>query len=240
MSLDFPATGTALLAISDRDGIRPEYILPVLFSESGFSTTIKNAIKCVGINQACPPWVPAGYETWSASQQIAGGVGPSLHAVVSKFGPIRSATRAYQANFLPSTLATAKSLASVLAEKGSTRLIPGSQLTEAAVYHANPSLDANGDGAITVGDLAAKMRAALGAPAVQSAIAQTYALRPGDGPVADPVLGDDFGARGLVARNWKPAALVAALVASAGALAWLGYEEWKRPGLILPWRARTA
>jgi hypothetical protein len=192
MSLDMPAMGQALWSLSDATGLRPEYVLPVLYNESGFNPAITNSIGCVGINQACPNAmpVPAGYASWAASQQMTGLVTPMYKAIIAKYGAIRSATRAYQANFLPATLPTARNLSSPLAIRGSGALIaPG--LSNAVVYAANASLDANKDGVITVADLAAKMSAVVKTPAVQAAIAQTYALRPGSSPM-NAVYGQDF------------------------------------------------
>ena len=44
MSLDFPAAADALWALYDATGIRPEWILPVLYSESGFNPAIVNSL----------------------------------------------------------------------------------------------------------------------------------------------------------------------------------------------------
>jgi hypothetical protein len=179
--LDFPATAVALWALSDAGGPRPEYMLPVLYEESGFSPGAVNSIGCTGLNQLCPfaQNIPEGYASWLASQQIAGPIASMFKAIVAKYGPIGSGTRAYQANFLPGTLATDRELSSVLATKGSS------------VYAANTGLDYSGSGAIRVSDLAHAIAKAAATPAVRSAIAQTYALRPGDSP-NDPVYGTDF------------------------------------------------
>jgi hypothetical protein len=191
--LDFPAVASALWALYDKGGPRPEYVLPVLYSESGFSTSITNSINCVGINQLCPPNVPDGYASWSASQQIAGVVTPYMLAYVHQFGPLNSGTRVYQANFLPGTLPYAKSLSSTLATQGSSAdVCPGCHLSQAAVYHDNPGLDWQHKGSIVLGDLSHFIAKAASAAAVQSAISQTYALRPSESP-NDPVYGTDFG-----------------------------------------------
>jgi hypothetical protein len=214
VSLDFPAFGSALWSLYDRTGIRPEYVLPIFWLESGFNPGIVNSIGCTGIFQLCPLQnrpLPSGFASWSASQQLAN-YGIGMYAgIVQQFGPIGSATRMYQANFLPASLAYAKTLDSVLARQGNQTLIPhGGGLTEAQVYAANPSLDADHNGIITVGDLATLMRKELGAPAVHQAIASAYAQRPGESPVADPVLGTDF-ANGW---SWGEKLLAAAAVAT--------------------------
>lgn len=180
--LDFPATGSALWALYDAGGPRPEYLLPVFWSESGFQPGAVNSIGCTGLNQLCPfaQNIPDGYASWLASQQIAGPIAGMFKAIVAKYGPIGSGTRAYQANFLPGTLSTDRALTSVLALRGSS------------VYSANAGLDYQGTGAIRVSDLAHAIAKAAATSSVRSAIAQTYALRPYDSP-EDPVYGTDFG-----------------------------------------------
>lgn len=221
MSLDFPASGAALWSLFDRGGPRPEYVLPVLYSESGFSTSITNDIGCVGLNQLCPPNVPDGYASWSASQQIAGSVAPYMMALVARYGPLRSGTRVYQANFLPATLPTARTLASTLAVRGSAAdVCSGCHLSQAAVYAANPGLDWQRKGSIVLGDLAHFIARAAAAAPVQSAIAQTYALRPGDRP-HDPVYGEDCGAGILELVAYGTAIL------GAGAALALALRRWR-------------
>lgn len=180
MSLDFPAFGQGLWALYDATGIRPEYLLPVFFSESGFSPSITNSIGCIGINQACPfaNNLPSDYASWSASQQLNGLVAGSFKALVAKYGPIKSGTKAYIANFWPIALPNVPTLASIVTNN-------------ASVLAANPGLDVGNKGYITAGDMAHFIAKAAANPAVQSAIAQTYALRPDETP-RDPVLGEDY------------------------------------------------
>lgn len=222
--LDFPATGQQLWSLYDKGGPRPEYLLPVFFSESGFDPSIVNSIGCVGIAQVCPfAWpLPAGFEQYSASQQLAAVVVPMTLANAKKFGGLNSGTRAYQANFLPGTLPIARSLSSVLAVKGSPKdVCPGCGLSQAAVYAANPGLDYGRTGAIRVSDLAHFIGKAVSHPAVQSAIAATYALRPGQSP-RDPVYGTDFSwwSRISSGERWLVGGTVAAGLAAAGVVAW--------------------
>ncbi len=191
--LDFPASGTALWALFDAGGPRPEYVLPVLYFESGFDPSVQNhaGYPYYGVNQASQSLIstyagtdPATYQTWAASQQISTVVTGMFKAIVQGYGPIRSGTRAYQANFLPATLATAHSLGSVLASSPSS------------VYTANAGFDTGKKGTITVQDLANAVARAAANAVVQQAIASTYALRPGAGNPHDPVYGEDF-ARGF-------------------------------------------
>jgi hypothetical protein len=230
--LDFPQFGQSLWSLYAQTGIRPEYILPVLALESNFNPAIVNSIGCTGIFQLCQN-IPAGFASWSASQQMNGYGIVMYRGDVQRFGPLRSATRVYQANILPSTLATATTLDSVIARRGSSAIIPNSHppLSEGAVYAANSGLDANHDGEITVGDLATKMRQYLARSDVQSAITQTYALQPGQSPVADPVFGDDFPAPAAPPGRWTrtDTALVVATVAAVGVAALVAAGALDRP-----------
>ncbi len=215
MSLDFPASGEALWALYDQTGIRPEYLLPVLYSESGFRPDVVNSLGYTGINQASTAMLAsygtssADYATWPASQQIQRVVTPEYANIQNQLGvAIRSGTKAYQLNFLPATLSTAGSLDSVLATEGNTN-----EYGAGNVYGANAGFDYQHKGTITVGDLAHFVAKAAANPTVQSAISQTYALRPSE-TMQDPVYGTDFG--GNTAPTFNPKSLV--IVAGAGFL----------------------
>ena len=216
MPLDFPATGQALWTLFDKGGPRPEYVLPVLYSESGFSTSVTNSIGCIGLNQLCPfAWpIPAGYASWSASQQIAGPITSMFLANNAKFGALNSGTRCYQSNFLPATL-PCKSLDAVLAtQAGGGECWTVSAGTSRSIYAANPGLDYQKTGAIRVSDLAHFIAKAAAAPLVQQAIAQTYAVRPNEKPL-DPVYGTDFNT--VTPSGWLGSALLALLGFGIGA-----------------------
>lgn len=206
MSLDSNAYA-ALWALFDAGGPRPEYVLPVLWEESNFSSTIINNIGCAGLNQACAGLLgqlgvdAATYASWPASEQIRRG----LTLYMLAYAPLNSATRVMQANFLPATLSKATSIGDVLTRQGE------------AFYDANTGLDADHNGAITVGDLAAVMAKATSNPHVQNAIAAAYALRPGESP-KDPVYGDDF-----THPNTK-AAIIAFGILTAAAVGIYGLE----------------
>lgn len=180
--LDFPASGEALWRLYDATGIRPEYILPVLWHESNFVTTVINSIGCAGINQMCSGAL-AGigvdaqtYASWPASAQIDHGVTAYMRPYA---GQLYSGARVYQANFLPATLSSATALSDVVT-------------ASPTFVSANPSLDVNQDGQITLQDLADVVAKAAAVPQVQRAIAQTYTLRP-DEVEQDPAYGTDFG-----------------------------------------------
>jgi len=185
MTLD-AASYDILWSIYDQTGIRPEWLLPVLYFESGLNPSAQNAYGYSGINQASSSIISsyAGtdlgtYVTWPASRQLDTVVRGMYADLVNHYGPIRSATRAYQANFLPATLATAHALSDVISSQGDS------------YYGPNAGLDVDHNGVITLGDLAIVMAKSAAAPAVQTAIANAYQVRPNETP-QDPVYGQDF------------------------------------------------
>jgi hypothetical protein len=227
MSLD-SASYPALWQLYDTTGIRPEYILPVLWHESNFTPSVINSIGCAGINQMCAGALAsigvdaATYASWPASAQIVRGVIPyfSPHA-----GQLNSGARVYQAEFLPATLSTATGLDDIIAASTS------------AYYNANPSLDPDRTGAITLRTLAQVVTTDAQNSHVQQAIANAYALRPGESP-QDPTFGTDFG--GGVASSFgslKKPLLISAGILAAGGLAWwlsLSPREKRRIRRMLP------
>jgi hypothetical protein len=172
--LDFPASATALWQINAATGIKPEWLLPVLWLESGFRPEIPNQAgePFYGLNQASVSLIatyaqtdPQTYLTWPASQQLSTVVIGYMKSLVASYGALRSATRLYQGNFLPGTLNTARKLDDVITASPS------------AFYTHNAGLDTNHDGVITVGDLAANMKRVASTAQVQQAIRDTYAAR---------------------------------------------------------------
>jgi hypothetical protein len=187
--LDWPRFGDALWSVSDELGIRPEWQLPVLYFESGgtFDPSVANAIGCVGLNQFCPtaagpspylPVPPAQYRAWAASDQLAGPI-RAYWRDASRYGPIRSATRLELAQLGPALLARARSLGSTV------------YAAPSAEYAGNRGFDAAGKGYFTVFDVADAMARASAAPAVRTALARAYAMRPWERP-SDPVFGNDW------------------------------------------------
>jgi hypothetical protein len=180
---------TALWSIFDATAIRPEYLIPVLYFESGFDPSVPNAAgapfygiaQTSGAKLAALGTTPAAFLAMSQGDQIRTAVAPYFASVVQRYGSIRSATRAYQANFEPATLATARGLGQVLEWKGSR------------AYADNAAaLDAYHHGAITVADLALVMTRAAAAAPVKAAIGRAYILRPTEAPARSPVYGEDF------------------------------------------------
>lgn len=220
MSLDFPAAADALWALYDATGIRPEWILPVLYSESGFNPAIVNSLGYTGINQASAQMLSghgldsSSYAAMPASQQITTVVIPEYEGIEKQFGPLRSGTRIYQANFLPATLDKVTSLDGVLAHKG----VYGEWGVPGYVYDSNTTFDYQHKGTIVLSDLAHAVGVAASTAAVKSAIDQTYAARPLEAPLRqDSVYGTDFGIEGAAAAH--PLA-TAAVIAGGLGLAW--------------------
>jgi hypothetical protein len=178
----------ALWSISDATGVRPEYLIPVLYLESGFDSTRQNAqgapyygiAQTMGAHLTALGTTPAAFLTLGQGGQIRLAVAPYYASAVRTYGPIRSATRAYLANYLPARLATVHSLAQIV-EPGGT-----------AFYSSNRvALDPLRHGAITLSDLALVMGRAAAAPEARAAIARAYVLRPSERP-RDAVYGQDF------------------------------------------------
>lgn len=194
-----------LWTLYDLTGLRPEYVLPVLAFESGFNPAAPNAagFPYYGIAQDYGGTLeahglsPGAYLAMSAAEQLRAIVVPRLSGFVHSTSILpESATRVYQANFLPASLPRSRFLWSPLALAGS------------AVYKAN-AFDVTRRGAIIVGDLARAMAKAAARPDTQAAIARAYQIRPSAGAPRDPVFGDDFAI--------VPAWLLAAIVGVAGA-----------------------
>ncbi len=215
-SASFPELWTIFQKTGD---IRPEYLLPVLWGESSFSPSAENADH-YGLNQAdggVPQGQPGGpsglrgrgidptdYKTWPASRQLHTVVSPFLLGLIHSFGPIRSGTRLYQANFVPASLPIATSFEDVVVGKGGRRY--GGQ--EGSFYDSNLILDIGTSsdpvgrdglhhkGSITVGDLAARVAAMAAVPQVAHAIDLAYKMKPPG--VTAPVVIHDPGATVVV------------------------------------------
>jgi hypothetical protein len=173
----------ALWEVAKKSGTRPEVLLTVWFAESGLDPRATNSIGCTGLNQSCPkPYGPGfpgddaeAYRAAPASVQVAWIAHQVLEAVRLNGGPFQSAARYHQANFLPASLATAKRPGDAVA---------GRRGPYAFAYNANPGLDVNGDGVITLDDLGRGLELLVqkhGTP-LEEAIVTAYARRPDDAP----------------------------------------------------------
>jgi hypothetical protein len=203
--LDFPASAEAFWRLYDLCGVRPEYVIPILWVESASNGTTRVFPPGIqnlgggdywGLIQANGPWLrargiePKEMSSWSASREIADVVTPWLCAQVHAFGKLRSGIRVYQSIFYPASLKATPDLMSPI-----VRAPPGG-CTAAEVktnaYCANPMFDADHKGFICPGDLGQTLRTrALVSPHVKDALAHTYELRPRE-TQQNPVYGTDF------------------------------------------------
>ena len=214
-----PAAGEAFWNIFDATGIRPEYLIPVLYHESGLNPAVPNGAGApyygIGQNgtadiQSYAGVDPQTYMTWNASQQLNTVVKGYFSAIVRANGPLHSGIRVYIAEFLPATLKTATSLNSVMVSEGDPN------------YGYNSGFDVDHKGFITPADLASAIEAALKTTTVQKAISDTYALRP-FAFKRNPVYGTDFN---------TPAVETIKTIAALAAITWAASEVYKQGGVL--------
>jgi Transglycosylase SLT domain len=144
-----------LARMGQRRGTDPEHYLVVWCSESGLDPNAVNpAGGARGLNQMMPDTLrglgaPADFEALTAEEQL-----PWIEKLIAirehlSGGPFESAARYYHANFFPLTMARGNSPGTVVVASNAA------DARERAAYTANKILDANGDGQITLADLAA-------------------------------------------------------------------------------------
>lgn len=249
MSLDSAALNELWRIFDASNGdLRPEYLIPLMFSESHLNPAADNGVGFYGINQLSAASLPSGvtpdvYKTWSAAQQLRRAAGPFFLSLNRAFGPARSGTRAYQMNFVPKSMELAFNFEDVIVAKGGTRYGGA----EDSFYKSNAAnLDFGNKGKITVGDMAHATALALAHPTVDIAITRAYALRgeprpgvsgPSVGLPMNPVYGTDFDSHGnyipggrhvptpptsIATRTaaWGPYLLAVSMVAATGAALW--------------------
>lgn len=236
MALD-AASYPILWKIFDETGIRPEYLLPTLWSESGLRPGIQNlgGADYYGINQASGSYLrsrgidPQQYLSWPASQQLDVVVRAMAHGWPL---PLLSGTRVRQANFIPATVNGAAGWRAARA--------PGDVIVASPhpYYAANCGMDLtpgsvrcagqNRSGAIRVSDL---MKAtAQAASAVRNNISLAYVSRAGESP-CDPVVGDDpylGGGSGILPTSKLGVAAAAAAIVAVGAAVAYALTERRR------------
>lgn len=191
--LDQPASSEALWRIYDQTGVRPEYLLPVLFVESGFRPEAPNGAgyDYWGLNQVSGGFLrnrgiePRDYLTWPASKQLTDIVLPYMRGQAPR-DTLRSGLLVYVANFWPVALKGSRALDRVILRA------PNGPCTRKDPYCANQAFDIGKKGYITLGDLAAFVQRASTQKPVREAIAAAYALRPSETP-RDATLGEDPG-----------------------------------------------
>ena len=180
-----------LARMGQRRQTDPSFYLVVWCLESGLNPGIVNSIGARGLNQMMPKTLaglgaPADFEKLSGEDQL-----PWIERLIAggealNGGPFRTAARYYHSNFYPVTMARGDTPGTVVVAGDS----PDAQ--ERAAYAANKVLDANGDGRITLADLATLLdhvRATRCQDAFVRLAAAVEALRPpgptwGDGPPA--------------------------------------------------------
>jgi len=162
-----------LWSLYDASGIRPEWVLPMLHLESSFDPSAVNAKSgALGVAQDLPVYLTrngvdvAAFRTMTAGEQIQASLAPRLTNLAKHYGGVQSATRVYQANYLPATLPTARALFSPLAWKPQ------------GAYVDNALLDPQKKGVILVCDLAHAMAVQAASSEVADALKRAYALRP--------------------------------------------------------------
>ena len=143
-----------LAALGARHGSDPSIFLNVWAIESGLNPAAMNSIGARGLNQMLPSTLaslgaPADFERLSGEAQL-----PWIERLIANGerrngGPFLTAARYYHANFFPVTMARGSDPQTVVAARDA------SDPRESDAYAFNVGLDADGDGQITLADLAA-------------------------------------------------------------------------------------
>lgn len=143
----------SLAALGNRRGSDPAIFLTVWCVESGCNPAAINSIGARGLNQMLPSTLaalgaPADFEKLSGEAQL-----PWIEKLIASGehrngGPFQTAARYYHSNFFPVTMARGNGPETVVAAKDAT------DPRERDAYTYNPGLDADGDGKITLSDLA--------------------------------------------------------------------------------------
>ena len=187
-----------LAALGARRGSDPAIFLNVWCVESGLNPHAMNPSGARGLNQMMPATLdalgaPAAFETLSAEQQL-----PWIEKLIASGerrngGPFASGARYYHANFFPVTMARGNTPDTVVAAKDAT------DPRERGAYIFNRGLDADGDGAITLADLATVIDRVR--PKYADAFARLAAA-----------------VRGIQSDPWQPASLMTASPPGATAI----------------------
>ncbi|MFI5296772.1 MAG: hypothetical protein ACHREM_01630 [Polyangiales bacterium] len=157
VTIEFPTLGHGFYAevakLGSRHRTNPAIFLNVWCAESGLDPSAMNPGGARGLNQMQPQTLaffkaPADFEKLTGIDQL-----PWIERFITwteslNHGPFTSAARCYAANFWPASLARPDAPSSVIVDRDSV------DTSEAAAYAKNKGLDTDGDGKITLRDLA--------------------------------------------------------------------------------------
>lgn len=171
MSLDQPGTSDALWKINNQLGIRPEWVLAVIYLESKFNPAATNPSGCVGLNQFCRSTFsnyvgvsPEEYKSWPASAQLSGPIF-NYWRDATRSGTIDSAAKLMVAQLSQAALKRAHSPGDVVFSAPS------------AEYEQNQKVfDPNKKGYFTLGDIAGVLGYLSKLQVVQAAVNDAYYL----------------------------------------------------------------
>jgi len=171
--LDQPGTSDALWKINNQLGIRPEWVLAVIYLESKFNPASTNPSGCVGLNQFCRGTFsnyvgvsPEEYKSWPASAQLAGPI----------FNYWRDATRSGTIDSAAKLMVAQLSHAALGRVRSSNDVVFAAPSAE---YEANKNVFdplPNRKGYFTLGDIAGVLGYLSGLPVVQAAVNEAYYL----------------------------------------------------------------
>lgn len=197
-ALDWPDFGYALWKVDNELGLKPEWVLPVLYLESRFDPAAMNPSGCVGLNQFCVgPGTYARYvnvpieqyRQWPASSQLAGPIFNYWRDAL-RSGRIDSAARLMVAQLGHSLLTTTGD--------GIVLAAPSAEYYANAGVFDPPTPDyPKGKGYFTLGDIAGVLAYDLRQPVVQDALSRAYNAR--QRPPAPPRIGPVVAAMGALA-----------------------------------------
>ncbi len=179
---------TNLAALGARRGSDPAIFMNVWCVESGLNPRAMNPSGARGLNQMMPATLvslgaPAEFENLSAEAQLQWIEKLIASGERRNGGPFESAARYYHANFFPVTMARGNTPNTVVAAKDAT------DPRERDAYTFNRGLDADGDGKITLTDLATVLERVR--PKYQDAFARL-----------------DAAISALQVEPWQPASLI--------------------------------
>ncbi len=146
--------------MGQRRNTNPDFYLNAWCVESGLDPSAVNPHGGArGLNQMMPATLqslgaPANYEMLAGEEQL-----PWIERLIAggealNGGPFESAARYYHSNFFPRTMSRGSSPRTIVVARDA------SDADERAAYAANAALDTNGDGRITLADLAALLERA--------------------------------------------------------------------------------